>query len=163
VWDETREGSRRTYNAGRIARLVPTLLDGRQAENSIIVIDQELTPPKDWRYILWERGVISIAPMDPLYWGAKEPNRIAIIKHRVRATCLLLVGRLLGQRRCGNERCFMYSNVDSVMRLDGMVTLGEEHTLPPLVGLGFEVLSSEPKRVQQPVTDPGMARRFYER
>ena len=154
----------RTVNAEKILRLVGELLPDQHADAQVTVIDQELTPPPDWRYVIWDRRVISTVPTDPQYWGMKDPDRIAIIKHRVRTACLSNVGSLIGLGRCANESCFLYRNVDSVMCLDGLVKLGPEHAgVAALEGRGFEILSSDPGAMQPIVVDPMPKRGFYER
>jgi hypothetical protein len=142
-----------TVDAWKVSRLVDELLK-RESEAKVIVIDEELTPPRDWRYIIWLNRVISTVPIDPRHWGVNDPFRIAIIKHRVRTACLSIVGNLIGLGRCGNENCFLYRNVDSVMRLDEMVKLGPEHRIGELEERGFNVLSDDPRAIQPVVLNP---------
>jgi len=154
IWEEARESSQRTYNSARLARLVPAILGEQQSATPIVVVDQSITPPKNWRYILWNNRVVSIAPMDPQYWHTKEPNRVAVIKQRVRAACMQIVGGSLGLRCCNNENCYMYGNVDSVERLDVMVKLREGHRIQSLTNWGFDIPGGQPQYVQKPVKNP---------
>jgi predicted Zn-dependent protease len=110
----------------------------------LIVADYELTPPPTWRYIVWDvipsGAVVSIAPIDPVYWS--EPvtdttHRTKVIKMRARAACMSVIGSLLGLQRCDNPNCFLYANVDSVVRLDDMAVVGPEHGVAELTGRGF--------------------------
>jgi hypothetical protein len=163
LWEVNGSRQVRTYDARKINASVRDLLGDQLTGTPVIVTDQELTPPPDWRYILFENRVISLAPMDPKYWRTKDPRRVATIKHRARTTCLLNVGSLLGLGRCGNDHCFLYSNIDSVMRLDAMIKLGGEHNIVGLENRGFEVFSDEPQAVQPILDHPAQQGWFYER
>ena len=128
-----------TYDAGQLGEFVDRALppEGKK----LIVTDQELVPPPDWRYIIWDEctngEVVSTVPTDPEYWGNRNAPREVTIKQRVRSACMNVVGGFLGLSRCQNERCFMFENVDSVMRLDNMVLLGEEHGIAGLSNKGY--------------------------
>jgi hypothetical protein len=143
----------KTLDAKKVCKLVDNLL-GEDIEAKIIVVDEELTPPSGWRYIIWRNQVVSIVPVDPKHWGISDQNRVALIKHRVRTACLSMVGSLIGLRRCSNENCFLYSNVDSVNRLDAMVKFGSEHRITNLQDRGFDVLSEHPETIQPVVMNP---------
>ena len=118
----------------------------------MLVTDQELTPPKGWRYIIWDEiqsgTAISIAPTDPVYWRYSDENRVAIIKHRIRTAGLSVAGTFLGLKRCEEENCFLYDDVDSVTRLDEMVYLSGHHGLQELANRGFVTRPDDPNRVQ---------------
>jgi hypothetical protein len=111
----------------------------------LVVIDQELAPPEHWRYVLWrggpEWGVVSIAAMDPEYWGVDVDDRARVIKQRARAASMCVVGsEMLGLERCRNPRCFLSADVDSVRRLDVMTAIGDEHPdFPRGERIGFAV------------------------
>lgn len=154
LWESSEGKFSRTYDARKIAGSVRQLPEMEQARAQVIVTDQELTPPRDWRYVIWDRGVISTVPTDPEYWQMQDPHRIAVIKHRVRTACISVVGTHIGLRRCDNERCFLYDRVESVLRLDRMVELGPEHGIEALAGRGFEVRSSAPKSMQPVLKNP---------
>ena len=123
----------RTLDAGLVAERVRALLAERGVAPAALhlVTDQELTPPPQWRYILWDGGddwgVVSIAPMDPDYWGMPRTDGTRQIKRRARAASISLVGELLGLKRCKNPRCFLFADVDAVLRLDRMTCIGTEH------------------------------------
>ena len=152
-WDTAEAQYVRSYDAGKIAQLARELAGERPSdETQVVVTDLVLVPPPEWRYVIWDGNVISIAPTDPEFWNMKDSNRNAIIKHRVRTACLSVVGQLIGLRRCDNERCFLFGNVDSVTRLDNMVVLGPEHNIEALSQRGFEIFAEEPGKVQ-PITD----------
>lgn len=119
-------------------------LRGRIPEGNatVLVTDQEITPPREWRYVIWDSPlprvtVASIAPLDPAYWGSRPEDRLAILKRRTRAMLIATTGAHLGLSRCDNSRCFLFSNVDSVTTLDEMVAIGEEHRLAALADVGF--------------------------
>jgi hypothetical protein len=139
--------------ASRLHSMAPDRT-GRQ----IIVTDQTITPPPEWRYIIWEgltagNAVVSIATLDPKYWGDRDPHRVNTIKHRSRAALMSITGTSLGFRRCENSRCFLYANVDSVTALDPMVAIGVEHAVPGLINRGFrqraEGGSTEPDLIDE--------------
>lgn len=159
LWGRATGKYSRMFDQRKLCDLVREQLTAQGKHGpQVIVTDWEITPPPNWRYIIWdgcpEGGVVSVAPTDPHYWRRDDPHRIARIKHRVRTACLCLVGQFLGLGRCRNERCFLYANVDSVVRLDTMVYLGTEHKLPELARRGFPILTDNPKRVQSIEYDP---------
>lgn len=127
---------------------------GNQYKDDILIIitDLEITPPSGWRYVLWNLrendAVISLAAMNPEYWGLRDRYLLTTIKRRVRASCLHVVGKFLGLRRCDNPICFLNRDVDSVTTLDGMVSLGKEHKLEELTNLRFSEKTSDPSKVQ---------------
>jgi hypothetical protein len=146
AWEKlwSKSGQRRTFDTDILANRTRQLLGERgRGDALVIVTDQEITPPPQWRYMIWggsaNETVISTAPTDPRYWGIhmEESARVVTVKQRIRAACCSVVGGELGLERCQNPRCFLYSSVDSVTTLDGMLYLGPEHELPKLSGLGF--------------------------
>jgi hypothetical protein len=154
IWRDARRGAA-TYDQQVLGELVKTA--ARLQGTSVIVTDVELVPPPEWRYIIWdafhEGVVVSLAPLDPLYWGERvlEPERVATIKVRVRAACLSIVGQLLGLARCDNDKCYLFANVDSVVRLDAMSYLGPEHGVDELAYRGFDRSSGMPSSPQDVV------------
>jgi hypothetical protein len=104
-------------------------------ERAAVLVDQEIVPPSTWRYVIWNSypggAVISIAPIDPQYWGLPDgvdnDMRVSEVKRGARAATMSVVGSLLGLSRCDNQACFMFNAVDSVTRLAKMHSLGEEH------------------------------------
>ena len=122
--------------------LVHELVDPRGT--SVVLTDLEILPPPEWRYMIWDAfpsgAVVSFAPLDPAYWatrGIGDRDQVATTKARARTACLTVVGSLLGIGRCRNERCIMLANVDSVLRLDDMVSLGAEHGIEALARRSF--------------------------
>jgi hypothetical protein len=125
-----------------------------------LVTDQELTPPPEWRYLIWDDcstdrlagGVASLAPIDPAYWRIRDPWRVARIKHRIRTACLSMVAECSGSERCDDTKCFLFMDVESADRLDAMVRLAPGHPdLPELTGWGFGKLSDQPEIVEKPI------------
>jgi hypothetical protein len=153
-WDKARGKFSKTYDQKKLVVGVRDLSGGESLGTPVIVTDQEITPPKHWRYIIWDatsKGVvIAIPPTDPNYWRENNDDRVTAIKNRIRSACLNVVGGVLGLKRCDNPRCFMFGDVDSVLRLDEMVLLGKEHksALPNLINKGFELHSPDPNKVQ---------------
>ncbi|HEX4953028.1 MAG TPA: hypothetical protein VF017_06505 [Thermoanaerobaculia bacterium] len=139
-----------------VSEVLGKALDGKHL---LIVTDEEITPPPEWRYIVWdgskEHTVVSTAPADPKYWRQRTPNRLSIIKHRARSACLCISGSLLGLARCDNPQCFLFRDINSVTALDFMTELGPEHesTAPDLVGRGFLPFVSNPEYVQEVVAN----------
>ena len=159
LWKHAQGQYAKTYNYQKIVEGIGRLLEptGRAAPY-LIVTDQELTPPPDWRYIIFDgdnRGaVVSTAPADPRYWRDRTPHRVSMIKHRVRTAGLNAVGGFLGLTRCDNRQCFMDSEIDSVSCLDAMVSLCSLHDLPGLTRRGFRVIVSDPHLPHPVEPDP---------
>lgn len=157
---KTAEGKfARTYDTEKILQLVRELSgDEKSSLIPVVVTDLMLTPPPEWRYIIWDGDrngiVISIPPTDPKFWRISDPNRIAIIKHRVRTAFLSAVGEVIGLEDCDNERCFLFGDVDSVTRLDSMIFLGPEHNIETLKQRGFEIVPKDPIKVQPVMENP---------
>lgn len=126
------------FNQALLGPLVHALLE-RDA-TSVVLTDLPITPPPEWRYIIWDSApngsVISCAPLDPAYWttAVDEQTRIETTKKRALAATLCVIGSLLGLGRCSNERCFMFGNIDSVRRLDEVELIGSEHSVEELSG-----------------------------
>ena len=83
--------------------------------------------------------VVSLAPLDPRYWGERMPHdeRVGTIKRRARAAMLAIVGALVGLQRCANDRCYLFADINSVLQLDEMTHLGPEHEVEALAFRGF--------------------------
>ena len=124
----------------------------------VLVTDREITPPINWRYIIWddvpEGSVVSVAPTDPNYWHEKDEARAATVKHRIRTACIQIVGEILGLDTCSNPTCFLYDNVPSVTTLDEMIALGPEHDVESLALRGFEARPDRPEEIQPVVLNP---------
>ncbi len=109
----------------------------------VVVHDRPITPQQGQRYAIWNQvpgGVaVSLATLDPLYWGEKtsEDRRGRAVRQRLRAALCSVLGVAIGMIRCDNPTCFLFANVDRVTRLDNMVRIGEEHGAPDLAGRGF--------------------------
>jgi hypothetical protein len=147
---------RRTCDQRKLGQVVRDLIGiGPDAGLLFIVTDREITPPPEWRYIIWDDfeggAVVSMVPTDPKYWRHQDPGRIATIKHRVRTATLSITGQFLGLERCENPGCFLYADVGSVTNLDLMTHLGDEHELPKLAGRGFQPAGADPAVVQSVV------------
>jgi predicted Zn-dependent protease len=147
-----------TIDQDALAKRMRALVDrhGALGEELLLVTDRELTPPRGWRYILWQRTesawVVSTAPMDPDYWGIEDPQRVRKIKQRARAACMIAVGLALGLERCENPQCFMFERVDSVTRLDVMRGIGDEHKeFPAVESVGFSPVDVTDPREEQPL------------
>jgi hypothetical protein len=131
-------------------------------ESSIVVVDQEIQPPSNWRYVIWSGypggAVISFVPIDPQYWGSSssqdgpDQDRLNEIKRGVRASAMSVAGSFVGLSRCDNPRCFMFAAVDSVTRLDEMLSLGPEHSVLGLARGAFPPRQEDPNEVATPLT-----------
>jgi predicted Zn-dependent protease len=142
-----------TVEVDRLTSAVDELLEP-PPEIMMIVVDEELTPPEGYRYIIWDDAkdrsatVVSLAPLDPLYWGLGSTDRLPVIKQRARSAVLCALGEWLWLDRCNNPSCFMFEAVDSVDSLDRMTLLGKEHGIPRLSNMGFDPYPPDPKVVQ---------------
>lgn len=116
----------------------------------IVVHDRPLQPPPGLRYVIWSPvpgGVaVSFATLDPAYWGERlgEDARRETVRRRLRAALCSVLGTAIGLLRCDNPACFLFANVDSVTRLDAMVSIGAEHGAPALSGRGFTSAGDDP-------------------
>ncbi|MBV8309496.1 MAG: hypothetical protein JO344_03760 [Planctomycetaceae bacterium] len=151
-WQQAHGRYTRTFDQQKLLDLALGLIgDPKREDQVVLVTDKEITPPSQWRYIIWSgcKGgtVVSVAPTDPVYWSQTDPNRILTIKHRVRVACCSTVGEKLGLQRCDNPNCFLYKHVDSVSTLDHMLYIGEEHELKELDRRGFAKVD-DPTQVQ---------------
>lgn len=162
---ELSDSRRRTYDQRKLGSVIRKMVDPKESgDHLMIVTDRPITPPRNWRYIIWETdpnsntSVISTAPLDPEYWRDKDPNRIFHIKTRTRNAALSITGELIGLERCDNPACFMFDDVDSVTVLDDMQELGDEHGLRKVTGYGFDDSGKDPTLVQPVITQ---AKRVY--
>lgn len=140
------KGAPRRGAAGSVDPMALVGFVGRAVDASgmcVVVHDRPITPPQDQRYAIWSQvpgGVaVSLATLDPLYWGEKtsEDGRRGAVRQRLRAALCSVLGVAIGMIRCDNPTCFLFANVDRVTRLDDMVRIGEEHRAPDLAGRGF--------------------------
>ncbi|MDX6716843.1 MAG: hypothetical protein QOH30_3401 [Baekduia sp.] len=133
---------------------------GEGTDGLIVMMDFELAPPPEWRYILWQGegrwGVVSIAAMDPDYWGDDDPDRSRVIKRRARAALASVIGAsVLALERCGNPRCYLFESVDSVLRLDVMTGIGHEHSeFPATESIGFGMAPDADPGAVEPIVGP---------
>ena len=156
---ELLQSSRRTYDQRQLARIVRRLIDPGLRDHLMIITDRPITPPRKWRYIIWETisktkaSVISAAPLDPEYWRDRDPDRVMRIKTRTRNAAISITGELIGLQRCANPTCFLFDNVDSVTVLDEMHAFGAEHHLSELSGYGFDEIG-DPTLLQPAKSQP---------
>ncbi len=166
LWGNAYE-RRSRFSAEALGTGVATLLGeahGISGDFVIVVTDRELVPPTDWRYVLWDGfpggAVISVAPMDPRYWGAamsaSAVARRSAIKQGARAATMSVVGSKIGLSRCENSNCFMFAVVDSVARLSQMRYLGPEHSVAGLERSVFPEIELNPDEVTFP--EPELSR-----
>jgi hypothetical protein len=142
----------KTYDQKKIARVLRERLPQVKSSDCMIVMtDQSITPPKEWRYILWSafkdagawNAVISMAPMDPRYWRDSNSERVKTLTSRAQAANLAVTGSLLGLERCENSECFLFSDVNSVLVLDDMRGIGPEHDSDLSAGVKTEQTRQE--------------------
>jgi hypothetical protein len=147
---------RRTIDQEMLGSFIRNRLS--QAHNNsflTIFTDQEIEPPPNWRYVIWDTisngAVVSAAPTDPNYWRERSSNRFGTIKHRVRTAGISVTGVQLGLKRCENPGCLLFDDVGSTIALDSMVVLGAEHGWSSLAGFGYPPRPADPAQVQAPV------------
>jgi hypothetical protein len=148
-----------THDQEKIGEAVRGMLKLRPEDGRLLVVtDLEITPPTNWRYIIWDKieagAAVSLAPLDPNYWGDPSAHRAETIKHRTRTAGLCVTGEWLGLHRCDNPFCFLYKGVDSTSALDFMTGLGNEHEIDKLGGHGFEQPIAAPAAIQDIVAAP---------
>lgn len=149
----TDDQERRLVEAGDLAKMVRGLIGRGDELPMLIVTDRPLRPPPGWRYMIWKTlenrtGVLSVAPLDPLYWRESDPERIMTIKSRLRSAALAVTGDMLGLDQCSDRNCVMFRPVDSVLDLDDMVTLGGGHRTPELEHRRFDERVDDPTQIQ---------------
>lgn len=154
LWQSLRSRPSAVFDQEKMVDTVRRALGERCSDSRLLVCtDQQIRPPEDWRYILWDvvgkDVVVSTAAMDPNYWGARIPDRVATIKHRMRTAALSGTGEQLGLKRCSKAICLLYREVVSVECLDTMLLLGREHGVSSLEGLGFDPRPREPGERQE--------------
>lgn len=132
-WLSVRGRFSRTLDFDKLSKQVRSATAGfiKATEPLVIVVNQELTPPPEWRYLLWDTkeltSVISANQMDPSYLSVGQENRFDVIERRLRAAMFCSVGESLGLSRCDNDACYMRRDVLSVTDLDAMNSYGAEH------------------------------------
>jgi hypothetical protein len=143
---EAAPGSRTGVDHSALASSIREQLNLDYSSPLILVTNQPITPPPQWRYTIWQPVVggvvLSTAALDPAYWegpAARDAsvNRLRVLKHRTRAANAGVLGSLIGFYRCDNPACFLFADIDSVTRLDDMLYFGAEHAVPDLTGRGF--------------------------
>jgi hypothetical protein len=161
LWDGSQR-RRGTYDHQTLGVAVSSRLE---SEAAVVVVDQEIVPPSELRYVIWSGypggAVISIAPIDPQYWGQapdEDPTgQVNNVKRGARAATMSVTGSLLGLSRCDNSECFMFAAVDSVTRLDEMTTLGPEHQVEGLARMRFPSRQDDPGVPWIPQPPPGVS------
>jgi predicted Zn-dependent protease len=159
-WERSRGKLSRTVDPDHLGKAVRDLLE-TSPDIVVVVTDQELMPPPNWRYMIAcdatsvdGMSLVSTAPIDPRYWSQDSADRLSIIKHRVRSAVLGIVGEWLGVRACDNPQCVMCEPLDTVYALDSMVMLGKEHPIPELAMRGFDPRPDNPANTQPIVIHP---------
>jgi hypothetical protein len=146
-----------------LAETVREVIHESSQSRMMIVTDRAIMPPADWRYIIWDEvrpteleslppppmAVLSLAPLDPLYWREPHDNRVPTIKARARAAALSITGSMLGIESCSDRSCFMFKPVSSVLTLDSMRRFGRGHGRPELEDRGFEAKAPDPTVIQK--------------
>jgi hypothetical protein len=142
-WREVKGRFRNTVDP---AKLISTVKSQLPPDNglALIITDQEITPPPQWRYKMWAVDsdqnaiLISFVSMDPRYWSSERVGRdLLVLKQRIRAACIRKLAKWCGLRDCSHEKCYLFKDVESADALDYFVTLGGEHgvELPQLARL----------------------------
>ena len=161
-WTEAKGRFRNTVDPDKLMAIVkrqlPTpILDDRG--RLLIVTDQEITPPPQWRYKLWAGDeqqhavVVSLAPMNPRSWSSERDDRdLTVLKHRIRAGCIRKLAMWCGLQQCDHENCYLFRHVESAESLDYFTHLGSEHVaeapdFAAVIELEFQP-SSDPAKIQ---------------
>jgi hypothetical protein len=168
LWNTTWGRYSGTIDHSKMVRAVRDLLPGQNSNPMLLVVDEELTPPEGFRYLMWMESksdggtVLSLSTLDPQNWmevssSSKSPQpttttRKAITKRRVRAASLLIVGGILGLKRCEKPNCFLYEKTTSVVHIDQLMQLGSEHAgelpnIDAVLGASFPRESPNPDTI----------------
>jgi hypothetical protein len=142
-WNRTLRRSSGTIHHSATARMIRHMLPvDKRFDRLVIIMDGQFTlrPPAaaPWLSPAKPRQdyiVLSLSPLDPEYGLdllstpgiMTRARRQLIVKQRVRAACLSMIGPALGLKNCKWDDCFMYVAVKSVRQLDRMRKLGSEH------------------------------------
>jgi hypothetical protein len=167
-WSKTMRRHSGTIHHSATARMIRQLLPiDKRYDHLVIVMDGEFTRLNRRGAAEWlspaiakqDYVVLSLLPLDPHYRvdqaslpASLRTERQLIVKQRLRAACLSIIGPVLGLIPCRWEGCFMYEAVHSVWQLDRMTQLGIEHAaeLParPVGELSFSY-SGDPSRTEE--------------
>jgi hypothetical protein len=172
-WNKTMRRHSGTIHHSATARMIRQMLPiDKGYDQLMVVMDGEFTPGSTREAASWlspakashDYVVISLLPLDP-YFGveqaliapAKEIERQLIVKQRLRAACLSIIGPFCGLLPCHWQDCFMYERAHAVRHLDRMTKLGHEHAAElPTFDFG-EISFSEsgdPSRIEEIVCTP---------
>lgn len=187
LWDAAWGPYSGTIDHTRLIHKVRETLPEERDRPLLVVIDEELTPPEGFRYVMWldskinAATVLSLSTLDPQYWTEVAPGprlvsvdsdstksdcvRKTITKRRARTLSLLIVGSFLGLSRCNTPNCFLYEQTTSVARIDQLVQLGPEHAgeLPEIenvIGASFPYESANPEKVDSLIVNTPRGRLY---
>jgi hypothetical protein len=161
-WAEAKGRFRNTVDPDKLIAIVKRQLPepiGHDRGRLLIVTDQEITPPPQWRYKMragddqQHAVVVSLAPMNPRSWSSEQDDRdLTVLKHRIRAACIRKLAMWCGLQECDQENCYLFRHVESAESLDYFTHLGGEHVseasdFAPVVELEFNP-SSDPAQIQ---------------
>ena len=167
-WSRTLRRTSGTIHHSATARMIRHMLPvDKRFDRLVIIMDGQFTPkapgPAPWVSPAKPRQdyiVLSLSPLDPEYGLdllstpgiMTRARRQLIVKQRLRAACLSMIGPALGLKNCKWDDCFMYVAVKSVRQLDRMRKLGSEHAPELATRDAGEVSFSEsgdPSRIEE--------------
>lgn len=172
-WNKTMRRHSGAIHHSATARMIRQLLPiDKGYDQLMVVMDGEFTPASSHAAAIWlspakasqDYVILSLLPLDP-YFGveqallapAKEIERQLILKQRLRAACLSIIGPVFGLLPCRWSDCFMYERAHAVRHLDLMTKLGHEHA-SELLTFDFGELSfsesGDPCRIEEIVYTP---------
>lgn len=141
-WNRTLRRTSGTIHHSATARMIRHMLPmDKRFDRLVIIMDGQFTlkppAPAPWLSPAKPRQdyiVLSLSPLDPQHGsdllsttGITRDRRQLIVKQRLRAACLSMIGPALRLKNCKWDDCFMYVAVKSVFQLDIMRKLGSEH------------------------------------
>jgi hypothetical protein len=167
-WNRTLRRTSGTIHHSATARMIRHMLPvDKRYDRLVIIMDGQFTvkpsAPALWLSPAKPRQdyiVLSLLPLDPQYGSdllstpgiMTRARRQLIVKQRLRAACLSMIGPTLGLKNCTWDDCFMYVAVKSVRQLDRMRKLGSEHAPELATRDAGEVSFSEsgdPSRIEE--------------
>ena len=168
-WSRTLRRTSGTIHHSATARMIRHMLPvDKRYDRLVIIMDGQFAHlkqpgPAQWLSPAKPRQdyiVLSLLPLDPQQGTAHistsgivtRASRQLIVKQRLRAACLSMIGPALGLRNCTWEDCYMHVAVKSIFQLDRMRKLGSEH-MPELATRDVGELSfsesGDPFRIEE--------------
>jgi hypothetical protein len=159
-WTEAKGRFRNTVDPDKLILIVKRQLAPFSPDDRLLIVtDQEITPPEQWRYRLWavndheQATVVSLNPMNPQSWSSERSTAdLPVLKHRIRSACIRKLAKWCGLQDCDQDNCYLFRHIESAESLDFLTVLGAEHGIESpefadVINLEF-VAVSDPAKIQ---------------